>query len=465
MTNTPIGPIAPIARRAVACLIDLAIAGVIVVVGYGITLGVTAGSAPGSLSGVLAMILLGLGATFAVAIAWFVVSTILQGAGASVGMRIMKLRVVRADTGAPLGFGRALLRNVVFGLSTAIVVGYFTPLFDGSGRYQGWHDRASGALVRDARDAVAAPARQAEPAAAAPVTTAMPFIPTPSEAFAPPQPAPGPSFEQQSFEQPSFEQPSFTQEPAVLHDPADRGAATGHTLPHAPSASGYAPAGHGSGAAGYAPVDAGFGADPLDATVTSAAVQAARVAQEAESAMITVVPGISPSVPAPAPAAVSGPEAAVAPVAPVVPAEPAAAPAVAPGPAPATSAPVMQSSDDHDDLESTRISIPGHRLLFVWDDGARATVSGRTLFGRNPAPEPGAAVVVVRDETLSLSKTHFEAAAEAAGGWVMDRHSTNGMTIVRDGVRVACPPGERVRIRLGDAIEIGERIVTVGGYA
>jgi len=127
--------------------------------------------------------------------------------------------------------------------------------------------------------------------------------------------------------------------------------------------------------------------------------------------------------------------------------------------------PVAQPAADDEDLEETRISIPGHRLQFVWDDGARATVSGRTLFGRNPAPEAGAIVVVVRDETLSLSKTHFEAAAEAAGGWVMDRHSTNGMTIVRDGVRIACPPGERVRIRLGDAIEIGDRIVTVGGYA
>jgi hypothetical protein len=73
--------------------------------------------------------------------------------------------------------------------------------------------------------------------------------------------------------------------------------------------------------------------------------------------------------------------------------------------------------------------------------------------------------VNVRDETLSLSKTHFEAAAEASGGWVRDRHSTNGTVIVRDGDRIPCPPGETVRIRLGDAIEIGDRIVTIGGYA
>ena len=74
-------------------------------------------------------------------------------------------------------------------------------------------------------------------------------------------------------------------------------------------------------------------------------------------------------------------------------------------------------------------------------------------------------MVPVRDETLSLSKTHFEAGAEASGGWVRDRHSTNGMTLVRDGQRIACPAGQRVPVRLGDAIEIGDRIVTIGGYA
>jgi len=120
---------------------------------------------------------------------------------------------------------------------------------------------------------------------------------------------------------------------------------------------------------------------------------------------------------------------------------------------------------DDSELEDTRISIPGHRLVFTWDDGTRVSVSRRTIFGRNPAPEEGATVVPVRDETLSLSKTHFEAAAETSGGWVLDRHSTNGMTIVREGQRIACPPGQRVPVRLGDAIEIGDRIVTVGGYA
>ncbi|RBO72865.1 hypothetical protein DSP71_08485, partial [Microbacterium sp. H6] len=137
---------------------------------------------------------------------------------------------------------------------------------------------------------------------------------------------------------------------------------------------------------------------------------------------------------------------------------PAAAPA-------APAAPAASRTTEEDDLEDTRISVPGHRLVFTWDDGTRVSVSRRTVFGRNPAPEEGATLVPVRDETLSLSKTHFEAAAETSGGWVMDRHSTNGMTIVRAGQRIACPAGQRVPVRLGDAIEIGDRIVTIGGYA
>ncbi|PRB19520.1 hypothetical protein CQ037_20360, partial [Microbacterium sp. MYb50] len=152
---------------------------------------------------------------------------------------------------------------------------------------------------------------------------------------------------------------------------------------------------------------------------------------------------------------------------PPAPVLPASAPSVEPAPlAPAASSePAAPVALDEDDLEDTRISVPGHRLVFTWDDGTRVSVSRRTIFGRNPAPEEGATLVPVRDETLSLSKTHFEAAAETSGGWVLDRHSTNGMTIVREGQRIACPAGQRVPVRLGDAIEIGDRIVTIGGYA
>lgn len=416
MTNAPSGsgappaPVAPIPRRAIAYVIDAAIAGVLCVIAAvvasiiaGIILGT--GGARGA-STAPAVLLAGLGITLLVMLAWFLVYSLLQGSGGSVGMRIMRLRLVREGSAAPLGFGRALLRNLVFGLSAAIVVGYFTPLFDGSGRFQGWHDRAAGALMRDVRGATAPVPAAGSPTAAA-AAPAAPAAPTAAAA------------------------------PAVPGDSPFAG----------PTVVGTA----------AARAQEMVEVDPHDATVLSPAARALADAPQ-EDAMITVVPGVSPSVPAPAPAPVSGPETVTAPQPP----RPAAPPASV---AAAMALPPLAQPAADEDLDETRISIPGHRLQFVWDDGARATVSGRTLFGRNPAPEAGATVVVVRDETLSLSKTHFEAAAEAAGGWVMDRRSTNGMTIVRDGVRIACPPGERVRIRLGDAIEIGDRIVTVGGYA
>jgi len=459
MTTSPAGPIAPLARRAVACAIDLAIMAIIFMIGYGATAATTlSGLTAQNASAKAAGLVIGLGLTFTVALAWFLVYSFLQGSGGSIGMRIMKLRLVRDGSEAPLGFGRALLRNIVFGLSTAIVVGYFTPLFDGSGRFQGWHDRAAGALMRDVRGATA-PASAAGVPAAAPAAPSLPVAPFGQPGAAPAHAAPA------SFAPPQPDALFPAREPGALFPPTvepvgPQDGHTGFTLPPAPSA---APTVAATPAAGPAAVEtaaapAGVAeVDPHDATVLSPAAQAAAAAAH-EGAMITVVPGVSPSVPAPATAPVSGPET-VAPARPPVPAAPPASVEAA-----MALPPVAQPADD-EDLEETRISIPGHRLQFVWDDGARATVSGRTLFGRNPAPEAGAIVVVVRDETLSLSKTHFEAAAEAAGGWVMDRHSTNGMTIVRDGVRIACPPGERVRIRLGDAIEIGDRIVTVGGYA
>jgi predicted component of type VI protein secretion system len=70
---------------------------------------------------------------------------------------------------------------------------------------------------------------------------------------------------------------------------------------------------------------------------------------------------------------------------------------------------------------------------------------------------------VVRDETLSLSKTHFEIEVTADAVSVLDRHSTNGVTIVRDGTRIAADAGVRLPLEPGDALEIGDRIVTYRG--
>ena len=102
--------------------------------------------------------------------------------------------------------------------------------------------------------------------------------------------------------------------------------------------------------------------------------------------------------------------------------------------------------------------------VLTWDDGSRMAVYGRTVYGRNPAPEDGAVSVAVRDETLSLSKTHFEIGGDAAGAWIIDRHSTNGTNLVRDGGasragRRDCPTA----LRAGDRLEFGDRSAAVGG--
>ncbi|PKQ35703.1 MAG: hypothetical protein CVT61_04750 [Actinobacteria bacterium HGW-Actinobacteria-11] len=423
MTQPALDQIAPLSRRAVAYVIDALIAGgLAIVLGGGL---LVAASLTGSVEGMVGVLLVGGPVVSLVLLGWFVVYTVMQAGAGSIGMRAQGVRLVAAADGGPLGFGRALLRNVIFGLAAAVVVGYFTPLFDGSGRFQGWHDKVAGSLILDARKA--GPVGSASEAASSSSASA-PGLATPTT---------GPAI------------PGLPQSVPAAPAPA----APAQAAPAAPAPAAPAPA---------APASSSLPPRP-----------AAPPAPVAESgSLIAFVPGITQDAPPRSePPAQLEPELdatvqqhPVAPVTPPAPPAPVAAPPVPPLPvAPAPAAPEVVEQDD--DLEETRISVPGHRLVFTWDDGTRVSVSRRTIFGRNPAPEEGATLVPVRDETLSLSKTHFEAAAETSGGWVRDRHSTNGMTIVRDGQRIACPAGQRVPVRLGDAIEIGDRIVTIGGYA
>lgn len=99
--------------------------------------------------------------------------------------------------------------------------------------------------------------------------------------------------------------------------------------------------------------------------------------------------------------------------------------------------------------------------ILRWDDGTRHTVYEGTLFGRGPSAQPGLRTVPVRDETLSISKTHFEIGADADGTWIVDRHSLNGVVVSRDGVPQRLAPGIRARIWSGDVLDVGDRRVTV----
>ncbi|MDD7928497.1 FHA domain-containing protein [Microbacterium thalli] len=104
----------------------------------------------------------------------------------------------------------------------------------------------------------------------------------------------------------------------------------------------------------------------------------------------------------------------------------------------------------------------GVRALLTWDDGRRMAVYARTVFGRDPSRAAGAEVVVLRDETLTLSRTHFELVPLEAGGLaVIDRASMNGIVVVRADAAVPVVPGERTVLRSGDRLELGDRWLTV----
>jgi uncharacterized RDD family membrane protein YckC len=315
-------------------------------------------------------------------LAWSLVYTAMQGAQGSVGQRALGLRLLDADAPVAIGFWRALWRNVVWSASCAIIVGWFTPLFDASPRRQGWHDRAAGALVIDVRGADAAAA-----AATAASVSSVPAVSAPHPWFLddiviPPKPAPP------VVPAPVAAVPAQAAAPAVPAPAPVAAPAPAMTLTAVPGTLAVAEA--------SAPPSAVIPQAPATRPVTLPSADQAR----------------SMTVPPPAP------------------------------PAPMFDDPVL--------------------AVLTWDDGVRMAVYGRTRYGRNPAVEPGIVSVPVRDETLSLSKTHFEIGGVASGPWVADHHSTNGTVLVRGGERHPLVPGLRTGLRDGDLLELGDRIASVG---
>ncbi|WP_203581047.1 RDD family protein [Microbacterium hibisci] len=460
-------PAASIGRRIGAFVIDIAVVWVLAAVLGGIALGVLFAVGPSAgPDGLTAIILLAYGVIGFVLLACWLVYSAMQGGRGSLGQRAVGLRLQDSASGAPIGFWRAVWRNVVFGLAGSIVIGYFTPLFDASGRNQGWHDLAAKAVVVDVRKTDAATRAAAEPAAA------NPYLPAPSTApllHATPLP-PVPSL-------------GYPQAPAVI--PAAAAPAPAPALvPTALRGSAPAPApvaAHPTPRVGAGVVGAGV----IEAVpwVTADPVRSPLLrAPEPESFPDVTMPFPAATTTEPLGAALaSAAMAAPAALAPTALAPTALAPAPA---APAFAAPAMATavadaasvpSPFADDVDATRIVVPpppAQRAalyddapviaVLTWDDGSRMAVYGRTLYGRNPATEAGAVAIPVRDETLSLSKTHFEIGGDTAGAWIVDRHSTNGTILVRDGGRIPLVAGTRTNLRAGDVLEFGDRRATVG---
>ena len=417
------GAPASLGRRVGAYVIDTVIVSLVIVVW--VVLGVV-------ISGALqdATILFVFAAVaWLLAVGWIFIYSALQGGHGSIGMRLMKIQLVRLETGTPLGFGRALLRNVVWGAAGAIIVGFFSVLFDRSGLQQGWHDKAVHGYMRDAQGVPAAPAATPHTTSVPPVSPVAPAYggaAFPTYAASSPEPVAPPAAT-------VIPAPAAPVPPAVSYDGQvpPRPPLPGPPLPEPP----------------IVPVAAAPLA-PLAPTPAEAA------------GLIAFVPGITQDPPAFLPQTSAVP---AAPAVPPAPADPAAEddidgdtvlvrpPAVAPEPEP------------EGDLEDTRLVVRTRPALLEWDDSTQHTVASRALFGRNPQAVDGADAVAVRDETLSLSKTHFEIVVDAETVSVIDQHSTNGVIVVRSGERITAEPGTALVLQDGDALEIGDRIVTFKG--
>jgi uncharacterized RDD family membrane protein YckC len=66
--------------------------------------------------------------------------------GQTFGMKMLKLQVVDANTGAPIGIGRALVRWLMTIVNSwACYIGWIWVAFDA--RKQGWHDKVANSVV------------------------------------------------------------------------------------------------------------------------------------------------------------------------------------------------------------------------------------------------------------------------------------------------------------------------------
>jgi uncharacterized RDD family membrane protein YckC len=66
--------------------------------------------------------------------------------GETIGMRLLHLRVIDANTGAPIGYGRATIRLLMTFINTwACYIGWIWVAFDP--RKQGWHDKVASSVV------------------------------------------------------------------------------------------------------------------------------------------------------------------------------------------------------------------------------------------------------------------------------------------------------------------------------
>ena len=156
----------------------------------GVLIGLIAGGLASPIEAVIAVDVLSIG--------YAVLQLVLLGTrGYTVEKRIVGLRVVDADTLEPLGVGRALVRQLVFGLIQTVTLGLgliiMAVLAANDPRRQAWHDKAvRSVVVRAGSEAARAHGARPSQAPTAP-TVPTRTVSAPAPVVAPPPIAPVPA--------------------------------------------------------------------------------------------------------------------------------------------------------------------------------------------------------------------------------------------------------------------------------
>jgi len=123
-----------------------------------------------------------------------------------------------------------------------------------------------------------------------------------------------------------------------------------------------------------------------------------------------------------------------------------------------------------DDGRTAVRSVPGApptgpRWRVTFDNGETFVVEGLALVGRRPEPRSGEQVhhlVPLTSADMSVSKTHAQFGPASDGVLVvMDRGSTNGSVLIRQGVSRPLTAGKPATLVDGDTVSFGDRQMAV----
>ncbi|WP_028644768.1 RDD family protein [Nocardioides sp. URHA0020] len=398
--SRPIAPLTPVAdldRRFYAFAIDRAIAWSIDAAAAVVLVQVLI--EPGHLAAGLAAI------AGVVVVVAAVFAVVLGLTGSSPGMAVGTIRVVREGSGTPIGVGLALRRQLILGIAALPTLGLgvatlaWTAVMDPGARRRGWHDHVAHSVVVDVR-------------------------PVPEEL---PEPDEGPRHVVNLTALRLIPAPAPAKAPARARRPSS-------------------------------PPPVG---PPAIATATAAAPATVAVPAAASATAAASAPATAPPERTPAPVSAAAPAPVPVPAADAPPATPRKQlgyPLV-PEPRPDEAPPARRAGGAH----AARVTPSQWRVSF--DTGESFLVEGLALVGRRPEArngEPVRHLVELTSSDMSLSKTHAQFQIATDGALVvMDRGSTNGSFLVRQGVPRGLPAGKAATLVHGDHVRFGDREMTV----